>query len=101
MGFGTKVFTWLLLCIYCFFIYLESLQYVAENVNEVKDRTNDTNINMENGFDKAQGKHIWTTFLVLVDSCSKTLESYDYIGDVTFRNVYIISDRFLLQQSKC
>ena len=40
MGFGTKVFISLLLSIYYFFTYLESLQYVAKNANEVKDMSN-------------------------------------------------------------
>ena len=41
---------------------LESVKDVAENVDEVKDITQDTNIKIEKGFDKAQGKHFSLSF---------------------------------------
>ena len=41
---------------------LESLKDVAKNVDEVKDITKDTNVKMEEGFDKTQGKHFFLSF---------------------------------------
>ena len=43
----------------CYFLkYLDSLQDVAENVNEVNDITKETNVKIKEGFHKAQGNHI-------------------------------------------
>ena len=41
-----------------FFKYLDSLQDVAENVNEVKGITKETNVKLKEEFHKAQGNHI-------------------------------------------
>ena len=52
-----------LLVIYFTFLHiLASMKQVAGNVDEVKDITNDTNVKMEEGFDKAQGKHFSLSF---------------------------------------
>ena len=44
---------------FCYFLtYLGSIQDVAENVNEVKNLTKETNVKIKEGFHKAQGNQI-------------------------------------------
>ena len=52
-----------LLVIYFTFLHiLAQIKQVAGIVDEVKDITKDTNVKMEEGFDKAQGKHFPLSF---------------------------------------
>ena len=61
------------------------MKHVTDNINEVKGITKNTNVRMDEGFNKTQGKDIWLTFWFVEIHLVKYQKNSDDIGDVTWR----------------
>ena len=71
---------------------LGSIRHVAKDVNELKD----TAKNLTGKVEDVSGKHIRLTFRFAEIHLVNYQENNDHFGNVTLRNIYTISDSFLL-----